>query len=105
MQIELLIDGKKKLFTAPIVPMLAKRKYLEIEAKAAEREDPITIRQQLDEDVEILSIISNVIFNNQFTNEQLLEGASEDYFREKLHEAVFGIKPKKKAEEGNNQGE
>jgi len=107
MQIELYIDGKKKLFTVPFVPMLAKRKFLEIEARAEKREEPVSKQEQLEEDDEVLSILSDVVFKGQFTIEQLYEGASKEYVDEKLMEAVFGIKPKKKNEddEGNDQGE
>ena len=37
MQIELYIDDEKKTFTTHVVPMLARRKYLEIEAAAEEK--------------------------------------------------------------------
>lgn len=106
MQIELYIDGKKNLFTAPFVPMLAKRKFLEIEAKAENREEPLTKRGEIEEYDEVLSILSDVVFNGQFTVEQLYAGASKKYADEKLMEAVFGIKPKKKDVdvEGNEQG-
>jgi hypothetical protein len=106
MKIELYFDGEKKLFTTPFVPMLAKRKFLEIEARAEQREEQPTKQQQLDEDDEILSILSDVIFQKQFTLEQLYAGASKEYVDEKLIEAIYGVKPKKKeGEEGNDQGE
>jgi hypothetical protein len=107
MKIELYIDGKKKVFTAPFVPMLAKRKFLELEAKAEQRENQPSKQDLLDEDDEMLSILSDVVFKNQFTIEQLYEGASKEYVDEKMLEAVFGIKPsdKKEGEEGNEQGE
>src|SRR5690554_906550 len=106
MQIELYIDDKKKLFTVPFVPMLAKRKFLEIEARAEKREEPPSKLEQLEEDDEILSILSDIVFKGQFTVEQLYEGASKEYVDEKLMEAVFGIKLNKKNEddEGNEQG-
>jgi hypothetical protein len=101
MQIELHIDGKKKVFTAPFVPMLAKRKFLEIQAKAEQREGKPTSKELLEEDDAIFSILSDVIFKGQFTLEQLYEGASKEYLDEKLLEAIYGIKPK----EGNEAGE
>ncbi|MBB6451983.1 hypothetical protein HNQ94_000404 [Salirhabdus euzebyi] len=106
MIIELLIDGQKKTFTAPIVPMLAKRKYYEIMAKAENREGQITYEEQMREDDEMYSILVDVVFKNQFTFEQLFEGATQQYAEEKLREAIFGIKPKQKEdEEGNEKGE
>lgn len=106
MKIELYIDDKKKTFTAPFVPMLAKRKYLEITAKAEQRENAVTASEQLDEDDEMLSILTDVVFKNKFTVEQLYNGASNDYVYKKLGEAVFGIKTKKADEnsEGNEKG-
>ncbi|MYL41826.1 phage tail assembly chaperone G [Virgibacillus salexigens] len=109
MQIELIIDGEKKIFTAPFIPMLARRKYFEIQAKAEEREEreeKPTTKEILSEDDEIMSILTNVVFKDQFTINQLLEGASKTYVDGKLAEAVFGIAPKAKKEgnEGNEQG-
>jgi hypothetical protein len=106
MQIELYIGDEKKIFVAPFVPMLAKRKFLEIEARAEKREETPSKQQQIEEDDEILSILSDVVFKGQFTIQQLYEGASKEYVDEKLLEAVFGLKPKAKkdGEEGNNQG-
>lgn len=100
MQIELYIDGKKKTFTTPFVPMLAKRKFLEIQAKAEQREDKPTSQELIAEDDAIFSILSDVVFKGQFTLEQLYEGASKEYLDEKLLEAIFGVKPK----EGNEKG-
>lgn len=107
MQIELYIGDEKKIFVAPFVPMAAKRKYLEIEARAEKREEVRSKQEQIEEDDEILSILSDIVFKKQFTIEQLYDGASQMYINEKLAEAVFGIKPKKKIEEteGNSQGE
>jgi len=101
MQIELFIDGEKKIFTAPFVPMLAKRKYLELMAK----EEPQTHKEMIAEDDANISILVDVIFGNQFTVEQVYQGASEDYVREKLREAVFGIKKETESNEANNPGE
>ena len=108
MQIELYIDGEKKTFTAPVVPMLARRKYLEIESAAEEKvkenENYIpSAKEQLEEENEMLTILTDIIFNNQFTLEQLIAGASDEYVFSKLREAVFG-KPKEKREEGNDRG-
>ncbi|WP_078428764.1 phage tail assembly chaperone G [Alkalihalobacterium alkalinitrilicum] len=110
MKIELYIDGENKVFTTPFVPMLAKRKYLEIEAKAQERESPITAQEQLNEDDEMVSILVDIIFKNQFTLMQVYEGASKEYIDEKMLEAIWGITPKselksKENNEGNDQGE
>jgi hypothetical protein len=107
MQIELYIEGNKKTFTAPFVPMLAKRKYLEIEAKAEKRNEKLSAQEQIEEDNEYLSILTDVVFKNQFTLDQLLEGQSKRYIDEKLIEAVFDVKPKskKEVEEGNQKGE
>ena len=50
MQIELYLDGKKRLFTAPFVPMLAKRKYFELIVKQNSDEEEPTFQHQLEED-------------------------------------------------------
>lgn len=114
MQIELYIDGEKKVFTAPFVPMLAKRKYLEIEAKAEERleeekkkgnENYVpSAKEQLEEENELLGILCDVVFQGQFTIEQLVNGASDEYVYSKLREAVFGEKPKnEEVDQGNEE--
>lgn len=114
MKIELYIDGEKKLFTAPVAPMLAKRKYLEITAKAEEKARKTkeegknyypSSQDQIDEDDEMLSILSDTVFDGQFTVEQLYKGASNDYIYGKLYEAVFGKKKENEGDEGNEQGE
>ncbi|ONK21229.1 hypothetical protein BLX87_23165 [Bacillus sp. VT-16-64] len=110
MQIELYIEGKKKLFTAPFVPMAAKRKYLEIEAaaetkaKGDEKYIP-PAKDQLEEEAEMVGILADIVFQGQFTVEQVFNGASDEYVYSKLREAVFG-KPKlnKDGNEGNEQG-
>lgn len=106
MKIELFIEGEKKLFTTQIVPLLAKRKYLEIEAelevKSKEENYVLSPQDQLDEEDEMVGILANIVFGGQFTVEQVYNGASDKYVYEKLREAVFG-KPKEK-EEGNAQG-
>ena len=107
MQIELYIDGEKKTFTTPFVPMLAKRKYLEItaatEEKIKENENYIpSPKEQLEEENELLTILCDVVFGGQFTLEQLVAGASDEYVYSKLREAVFG-KPKN-SDEGNEKG-
>jgi len=105
MQIEILIDGEKKIFNAPITPMLARRKYLEIQAAAEEREGKASTRELLAEEDEIYAILSSVVFKGQFTAEQLLEGTEKWYFDEKLNEAIWGRNPNKKVdEEGNEPG-
>jgi len=111
MKIELYIDGEKKLFTTPLVPMLAKRKYLEIESeseeKAKENKGYVpSPQEQLDEEDEMVGILANIVFNGQFTVDQVYNGASDEYVYSKLREAVFG-KPKQEennGEEGNEQG-
>lgn len=105
MQIELYIDGENKIFSVPFVPMLARRKYFEIQAKAEEREGEPTTRDLLKEDDEMYSILTDAVFKNQFTINQLLEGASKEYVDEKLREAIWGIKNKSEGNEGNIQGE
>lgn len=101
MQIELYVDGKKKTFTTPFVPLLARRKYFEIMAKAEQREEQPTFEEQMKEDDELYSILSDIVFKGQFTLEQLYEGASQEYLFQKLSEAIYGIKPK--AEEEKNK--
>ncbi len=107
MKIQLWIDGEQQTFVAPFVPALAKRKYYEWKAKA-EKEDAaeeglLTAQQIIDDDDEILSILPNVVFKEQFTLDQLYAGASMEYIQAKLKEAVFGIKPEAVA--GANDGE
>lgn len=111
MQIDIYIDGEKKTFVAPIVPMLAKRKYLEIEAAAEEKSKADenyypSAKEQLEEENEMLAILCDVVFNGQFTVDQLVSGAEDEYVYSKLREAVFG-KPKtdKVEQEGNEKGE
>lgn len=108
MQIELYREGEKKVFVAPFVPMLAKRKYLEIQSKREERESELTIKEQIAEDDEYFAILSNIVFNNEFTLADLYTGASKEYLDQKLAEAVFDIKPsdlkKTDSNEGNEAG-
>lgn len=114
MKIELYIDGEKKLFTTQVRPMLAKRKYLEIEAKAEEKAKKAkengkeyyipSAQDQIDEDDELVGILADVVFNGQFTVEQAYKGADNDYIYQKLREAVFGKPKENKGEEGNEQG-
>lgn len=109
MQIELYIDGEKKIFTTPVVPMLAKRKYLEVMAKSEEKakdENYIpTYQDQFEEEDEMVGILANVVFSGQFTVEQVYNGANDTYVYEKLREACFGQKKRIEGNEGNNQGE
>lgn len=107
MQIELMIDGELKTFTTPFVPMSAKRKYLEIEARAEERKEPLPLKEQLEEDNEILSIMTDIVFKNQFTLDELYDGCSKEYFDQKMLEAIFGVKPsdlEKESDKGNGKG-
>lgn len=108
MKIELYIDGEKKLFATPFVPMLAKRKYLEIVAKSQEKgneEYVPTAQEQLDEDDEMIGILSDVVFGGQFTLQQAYLGATNEYNYAKLREAVFGDKPIEEGTEKNPKGE
>ena len=109
MKIELIIDGKETLFTTDFVPMLAKRKYMKLQAKAEKKikENNYTSQDQLDEEDELVGVLANVIFKGQFTPEQVYEGATDAYVYEKIQEAVFGKQdePTEEAETGNNQGE
>ncbi|GAB2561139.1 phage tail assembly chaperone G [Gracilibacillus alcaliphilus] len=110
MHIEIRIDGELKTFTAPIVPVLAKRMYLKIEAENEKKgkDYRATAQQQLDEETEMASILSDVVFGGQFTVDQLFNGVSDKYFYEKLREAVFGIPNETNKEidqEGNMKGE
>jgi hypothetical protein len=105
MHIELIIDGNKKTFTAPFVPMMAKRKFLEVQVRAEEREKNPTSKELIEEDNEVMSILTDIIFQKQFTLDELFNGASQEYIDQKLREGVFGIKPKKESDEGNEKGE
>lgn len=105
MKIELYIEGENKTFTTPIVPMLAKRKYLEFESRLEKRqkeEGTASTEASLEEIDVMCMILADIVFQNQFTADELLAGASADYLYQKTAEAVFGIKPKDK--EGNDQG-
>jgi len=102
MKIELMIDGQKQLFTAPFVPMMAKRKFLEVTIKEQNLESP-TLEQQIDIDDEMYTILTDVIFNKQFTLEDLYNGADLKYVQKKMREAIFG--EAKENDEGNKTGE
>lgn len=104
MQIELFIDGEKKTFTTPYVPMLAKRKFLELTAKAEQRKHDPTTQELIEEEDEMYSILSDIVFRGQFTLEQLYAGTSQQYAYEKLFEAIYGVKPKEDSK-GNLKGE
>lgn len=103
MQIELYIDGEKKIFTTPFVPMLAKRKYYELMARTEQYEGEPSIQQQLEEETEMVAILADIVFGGQFTVEDVFKGASQEYVYEKLREAVFG-KQKKEENQGNEPG-
>lgn len=107
MKIELFIEGKKQTFTVPFIPMLARRKYYELmsEIEGKDKEVDPTPQEILEEEDELHSILSDVVFQKQFTLEQLYAGASKKYVDDKLREAIFGTKPKKESEEGNKKGE
>lgn len=107
MKIELEIDGKDKLFTTDKVPLLARRIYMKQQAKAEEKikNNEYTTQDQLDEEDELVGMLSNVVFKGQFTPEQLYSGASGEYVYSKIREAVFGKEEKEEDDEGNIQGE
>jgi len=107
MKIELMIENKKQTFTVPFTPLLARRKYYELmaELEAKNGEVEPTPKDILEEDDELYSILSDVVFQKQFTLENLYAGASKEYLDGKLREAIFGTKPKKESEEGNETGE
>ena len=101
MKIELYIDGEKKTFTAPFVPMLAKRKYLAVMAEIEEeKESEPTTKDIMESDDEFYAILSDIVFQGQFTLEQLYAGASYDYLQDKMREAVFGKKTEDEGEAG-----
>lgn len=105
LEIELYIDGQMKTFTVPFVPMMAKRRYLEIQEKAEENNEEMTTSQQIEEDNQLISILSDIVFKNQFTVEDVISGASQEYVYGKIFEAVFGVKKdeEKPAEENADQ--
>src|SRR5690554_6230746 len=108
MQIELYNNSEKKVFTAPFVPMLAKRKYLEVMAKSEEKmkndaEYANSAKAQLEEENELLGILTDIVFKGQFTIEQLVNGADNDYVYAKLREAVFGEKPSNEEDDSGNE--
>ncbi|MGN7309918.1 phage tail assembly chaperone G [Alkalicoccobacillus gibsonii] len=105
MKMELRINGEQKIFTVPFAPMLARRKYYEWKAKSEGIEDlAMTAQQVLDDDDEVLSILPDVVFEKQFTLDEMYAGASEPYIQAKLKEAVFNIKPSEEEDQGNDQG-
>ena len=106
MKIEIYIDGEKKQFVAQFVPMLARRKYLEIEAQMEELKDQVKPQNILDEQLEFASLLADVIFKGQFTTDQLFEGVEAEYFKKKLNEAIFGTKPldEEVDDKGNQSG-
>lgn len=104
MQITININGEDKTFTASKVPMLARRKFMEIRAKEEElieKEGNIPAKKQIEFENELINILVDIVFRNQFTADELLNGISDDYFDAKLSEAIFGIK---EVEEGNETG-
>lgn len=106
MQIEITIDGEKKTFVTEQVTMLARRKFMEVQAKEEEileKRGTIPVTEVIKHENEMLNILANVVFKGQFTSDELMAGVTEDYFNEKLTEAVFGIK-KKEDDEGNAKG-
>src|SRR5690625_2433481 len=105
MQITINIDGEEKTFTTSQVTMLARRKFLEIRAKEEgiiEEKSRIHAEKQIKLENEMINILLEVVFNKQFTEDELLSGVSDEYFDKKLHEAIFGIV--ENDEEGNEKG-
>lgn len=103
MQIEININGENKTFKTTVVPMLARRKFLEVRAKEEEileEHSRIPTEQQIELENEMINILVDIVFGNQFTADQLLNGVSDSYFDEKLSEAIFG---KIEGETGNEQ--
>lgn len=100
MKIDLFIDGKKKTFTTPFVPMLVKRKYLEFQAKENVDLNNLTA-DQLDD---VCSLLTDVVFKDKFTLEQLYLGATEDYITGKVIEAVYGVNPNEINENNEDLG-
>lgn len=106
MQITININGEDKTFTASKVPMLARRKFMEIRAKEEElieKEGNIPTAKQIEFENELINILVEIIFKNQFTVDELLNGIDDDYFDAKLSEAIFGIKDDE-VDEGNEKG-
>jgi len=93
MEITILIDGEEKTFKTGLVPMLARRKFMEIQAEEEEileQDGSIPAKKQIEFENRIASIITDVVFDSQFTVDQLLNGVTDEYFSEKLAEALFG---------------
>lgn len=104
LQIDITVDGEKKTFVTSEVTMKARRKFMEIRAKEEEileKQATIPTKKQIEFENEMINILVDVVFGNQFTADELIDGVSDDYFDEKLAEAIFG---KIENEEGNNQG-
>lgn len=105
MQIEILIDGEKKTFITSQVSMLARRKFLEIQVREdeiLEKQATLTAKEQIELENEMIHILVDTVFKNQFTFDQLLDGVTEEYYDEKMAEAIFGTP--KESEEGNTPG-
>jgi|SRR5690625_2102189 len=105
MQIEITIDDEKKIFVTSEVTMKARRKFLEIQAEEEEvlkEKNTIPAKKQIELENEMINILVDIVFDNQFTADQLIDGVSDEYFDEKLAEAVFGVK--KEDDKGNTEG-
>lgn len=105
MQIEITIDGEKKTFVTEQVTMLARRKFLEIQASEEailEERGTIPTNEVIKHENEMINILANIVFKGQFTSDELMAGVTDEYFNKKLTEAVFGIK--KEDDEGNEKG-
>src|SRR5690625_1037987 len=94
MQITINIEGKEKTFTTSQVPMLARRKFLEIRAKEEEiheEKSRIPAEKQIELENEMINILAEIVFNKQFTADELLSGVSDEYFDKKLHDDILSI--------------
>lgn len=104
MQIEILIDGEKKTFVTDIVPMRAKRIFYEIRAKEEEifeEKGTIPASTHIKHENELINILVDTVFKNQFTIDEYIDGVTEDYHDAKLAEVIFGTNAD---EEGNEKG-
>lgn len=89
MDIELYIDGEFVKFSVPFVPMMARRKYNEIMVEIEKKGD-LTPEEIVEMDDKLYSILTDIVFQGQFTLEQLYNGQSQEYINQKLLEAIGG---------------
>lgn len=103
MQIDILIDGEKKTFVTDIVPMRAKMRFLNVrkQEEALLEQGLITAEKQIEFTYELADILATTIYKEKFTVDQLIDGVTDDYFNNKLAEAIFGEMEEQK---GNESG-